>query len=157
MHAFRLGPSSAWASALLGSWSRLESKVLEPDRAQSLAVTLLEQLPPAERAARTLRILQRAESLPSLDRALAVTGAPWSVELGQAWLEALRAQEDMSPRTMALLGSLRQAALALPPECLRATTVPLELPASLAHWGQALDRFHHTLSLRRILHEELTP
>ena len=157
VHAFRLGPSSAWALALLGSWSHLESKVLEPERAQSLAVTLLEQLPPAERAERTLRILQRAESLPSLDRALAVTGAPWSPELGRAWLQALRELADMSPRAMALLGSLRQAALALPPECLAAATVPLELPALLAHWGQALHRFQHTLSLRRILHEELTP
>lgn len=157
VHAFRLGPSSTWASALLDSWSRLKSKVLEPERAQSLAVTLLEQLPPVERAARTLRILQRVESLPSLDRALAVTGAPWSVELGEAWLCELRAQQDMGPRAMALLGSLRQAAIAMPPECLAAATAPFELPQALAHWGQALQRFHHTVSLRRILHEELTP
>ena len=155
--AFRLGASPEWASVLLQAWTRLEAKVLEPERAQTLAVTVLEQLPPAERAERALRTLRRGESLPSLDRALALASAPWSVALGQAWLQALRELEEMSSRTMALLGSLRQAAIALPPECLAPASEPFALPLSLKPWNAALQRFQRTLMLRRVLHEELKP
>jgi hypothetical protein len=155
--ALRLGASSPWASALLAFWSHCESKVLDAERAQTLAVSVLEQLPPAERAARTLRILGRAESLPSLDRALAVTPAPWPAKLGYTWLQALRELYDPSTRATALLGALRQAAMALPPECLATAAEPFELPAPLYRWSQELHRFQHTVSLRRILYEELKP
>ncbi|HYO51230.1 DUF5691 domain-containing protein, partial [Archangium sp.] len=150
-HALRLGVSSTWGTALLAWWSRCESKVLEAERAQLLAVSVLEQLPPAERAARTLRILRRAESLPSLDRALAVTPAPWPVELGLAWLQALRELNDPGTRATALLGALRQATLALPPACFATATEPYELPQPLYRWKKDFHRFQQTLSLRRIL------
>lgn len=156
-HAFRLGASSSWAKALLAFWSRCESKVLEAERAQTLAISVLEQLEPAERAARTLRILHRAESLPSLDRALGVTPAPWPAALGHAWLQAVRELYDPSTRATALLGALRQAAIALPPECFPNATEPFGLPPPLSRWEQELFHFQRTLSLRRILHEELKP
>ncbi|PTL76934.1 hypothetical protein DAT35_47590 [Vitiosangium sp. GDMCC 1.1324] len=156
-HALRLGVSSSWGMALLAWWSRCESKVLEAERAQLLAVSVLEQLPPAERAARTLRILQRAESLPSLDRALALTPAPWPAKLGYSWLQALHELYDPSTRATALLGVFRQAALALPPECLATAAEPFDLPTPLSRWNQELRRFQQTVSLRRILHEELKP
>ncbi len=155
--ALRLGASSPWASALLTFWSRCESKVLDAERAQTLAVTVLEQLPPAERAARALRIINRAESLPSLDRALAVTPAPWPAKLGYTWLQSLRELYDPSTRATALLGALRQAAMALPPECLATAAEPFELPHPLYRWSQEFHRFQHAVSLRRILHEELKP
>jgi hypothetical protein len=156
-HALRLGVSSTWGAALLAWWSRCESKVLEAERAQLLAVSVLEQLPPAERAARTLRVLRRAESLPSLDRTLSVTPAPWPAELGHAWLQALRELYDPGTRATALLGALRPAALALPPACFATATEPFELPQPLSSWNQEFHRFQRTISLRRILHEELKP
>jgi hypothetical protein len=155
--AFRLGTSSPWASALLAFWSRCESKVLDAERAQLLAVSVLEQLPPEERAARTLRILARAESLPSLDRALTLVPAPWPAKLGDAWLQALRETYDTSTRATALFGALRHASLALSPECLANATSPYELPPPLSHWSRELHRFQQTVSLRRILYEELKP
>ncbi len=155
--ALRLGPSSPWASALLAFWSRCESKVLDAERAQLLAISVLEQLPPEERAARALRILARAESLPSLDRALSLVPTPWPAKLGSAWLQALRELHDTSTRATALLGALRHASLALPPECLASATEPYELPPPLSHWGPQLHRFQQTVSLRRILYEELKP
>jgi hypothetical protein len=153
--ALRLGVSSPWAAALLAFWTRCESKVLDAERAQTLAISVMEQLPPAERAARTLRILRRAESLPSLDRALAVTPAPWTAELGHAWLQSLRELYDPSTRATALLGALRQASTALPPECLPNAMDPFGLPPPLSRWNQELLRFQQTVSLRRILYEEL--
>lgn len=156
-HALHLGGSSSWGTALLAWWSRCESKVLEAERAQLLAVSVFEQLPPEERAARTLRIFQRAESLPSLDRALALTPAPWPAKLGYSWLQSLRELYDPSTRATALLGVFRQAALALPPECLATATEPFELPAPLSRWNPELHRFQQTVSLRRILYEELKP
>ncbi len=153
----RLGVSSPWASTLLAFWSRCESKVLDAERAQTLAVSVFEQLPAAERAARTLRIFQRTESLPSLDRALALTPAPWPAKLGYVWLQALRELYDPTTRALALLGVFRQAALALPPECLATAAEPFALPAPLHRWNQDLHRFQQTVSLRRILHEELKP
>ncbi|WP_375772231.1 DUF5691 domain-containing protein [Archangium gephyra] len=155
--ALRLGTSSPWASALLAFWSRCESKVLDAERAQMLAVSVLEQLPPDERAARTLRILARAESLPSLDRALPLVPAPWPAKLGYVWLQAIRELYDPSTRATALLGALRRAAIALPPECLANATDPYELPPPLSRWSQELHRFQQTVSLRRILYEELKP
>ncbi len=155
--ALRLGTSSPWASALLAFWSRCESKVLDAERAQLLAVSVLELLPADERAARTLRILARSESLPSLDRALPLVPAPWPAQLGHAWLQALRELHDPSTRATALLGALRQASLALPPECLANATEPYELPPPLYRWSQELHRFQRTVSLRRTLHEELKP
>jgi hypothetical protein len=155
--ALRLGTSSPWASALLAFWSRCESKVLDAERAQLLAVSVLEQLPPDERAARTLRILDRAESLPSLDRALPLVPAPWPAKLGYAWLQALRELYDPSTRATALLGALRHASTALPPECLANATDPYELPPPLYRWSQELHRFQQTVSLRRTLYEELKP
>lgn len=156
-HALRLGVSSGWGAALLGWWSRCESKVLEAERAQMLAVSVLEQLPSADRAARTLRILLRAESLPSLDRALALTPAPWPPALGYEYLKALRELYDAGTRATALFGALRQAALALPPECLATAAEPLGLPLPLSRWKQELHRFQQTVTLRHILHEELKP
>ncbi|QRK05982.1 hypothetical protein JQX13_38520 [Archangium violaceum] len=155
--ALRLGASSPWAMTLLGFWSRCESKVLDAERAQSLAVSVLEQLPPNERAARTLRVLERAETLPSLDRALALTPAPWPAKLGYTWLQALRELYDPTTRAVALLGAFRQAAIALPPECLPTAAEPFALPAPLHRWNPELHRFQQTVSLRRILHEELKP
>jgi hypothetical protein len=118
---------------------------------------VLEQLPPDERAARTLRILARAESLPSLDRALPLVPAPWPAKLGYAWLQAIRELYDPSTRATALLGALRQASIALPPECLANATDPYELPPPLYRWSQELHRFQQTVSLRRTLYEELKP
>ncbi|HEX8818870.1 MAG TPA: DUF5691 domain-containing protein [Archangium sp.] len=155
--ALRLGTSSPWGSALLAFWSRCESKVLDAERAQMLAVSVLEQLPPDERATRTLRILARAESLPSLDRALPLVPAPWPAKLGYAWLQAIRELYDPSTRATALLGALRQASMALPPECLANATDPYELPHPLYRWSQEMHRFQQTVSLRRILYEELKP
>ncbi|WP_257461416.1 DUF5691 domain-containing protein [Archangium lipolyticum] len=155
--ALRLGVSSSWAMALLGFWTRCESKVLDAERAQTLAISVMEQLPPAERAARTLRILRRAESLPSLDRALAVTPAPWPADLGHAWLESLRELYDPSTRATALLGALRKASTALPPQCLPNAVDPLVLPSPLQRWNAEMHRFQQTVSLRRILYEELKP
>ena len=60
-----------------------------------------------------------------------------------------------STRATALLGALRQAALALPPECFPNTTEPFGLPQPLSRWDQELHHFQRTLSLRRILYEEL--
>ncbi|ADO70999.1 DUF5691 domain-containing protein [Stigmatella aurantiaca] len=155
--ALRLGASSDWAAALLSFWPRLDSKVLEPERAQSLAITVFGHLPLAERASRTLRILQGEDALPSLERALALTPAPWPVELGRAWLQALRAQDVSNPRALALFGSLRHAALALPFECLEAASEPFESASPLLQGHPALQRFQQTVSQRRILHQELTP
>ena len=155
--ALRLGTSSTWASALLAFWSRCESKVLDAERAQMLAVSVLDQLPLEERAARTLRILNRAESLPSLDRALPMVPAPWPAKLGYAFLQAIRELYDPSTRATALLVVLRYAAYALPPECLANATDPYELPHPLYRWNQDMHLFQRIVSLRRILHEELKP
>jgi hypothetical protein len=153
--ALQLGASLPWASALLGFWARCEAKVLGADRAQTLALSVFEQMEPSERAARALRLLRGAERLPSLASALVATPRPWPVELGRAWLQVLRGAEELNFRTEAVLDSLPPAALTLPEECLAAAAEPLELPRALAPWNQALHRFQQTVSLRRILYEEL--
>ncbi|MDC0714861.1 DUF5691 domain-containing protein [Stigmatella sp. ncwal1] len=155
--ALRLEASPAWAAALLSFWPRLDAKVLEPERAQSLSMTVFEHLPLEERSSRTLRILRGQDALPSLERALALTPAPWPVTLGRAWLQALREQDTPSPRALALVGSLRHAALALPFECLEAASESFELTSPLFQGNPALQRFQQTVSQRRILHQELTP
>ncbi|HSP81264.1 MAG TPA: DUF5691 domain-containing protein [Myxococcaceae bacterium] len=155
--ALRLGAESDWASALLGFWSGCEAKVLSSERAQSLALSVFEQLEPTERAGRALRLLRGTGRLPSLASALEATPAPWPEELGRAWLQTLRGIAALNVKTEAVLDSLHHAALALPEACLATAAEPFEIPRALSPWRAALDRFQQTVSLRRILYEELKP
>jgi hypothetical protein len=154
-HAMRLGASPDWASALLDFWARQNPKVLPPERAESLAFTLFEALPPSERAGHTLRVLRGAQTLPRLEQALALTPAPWPVELARAWLLALRQQNDTTNRALALFTSIPRSALVLPAECLAAAAEPFHLPTPLSPWQRELDRFQTSVSICRTLHEEL--
>ncbi|EPX62498.1 hypothetical protein D187_008686 [Cystobacter fuscus DSM 2262] len=156
-HAMHLGASPAWASALFDFWARQNPKVLPPERAENLASTLFEALPPPERAGHTLRVFRGAQALPPLERALALTPAPWPEELARAWLSALRQQHDATPRALALLGVLSRSALILPAACLAAAAEPIDLPAPLSYWQRELHRFQTSVSLCRTLHEELKP
>ncbi|ATB32134.1 DUF5691 domain-containing protein [Melittangium boletus] len=149
-HAFRLEPSSAWASALFDSWSSQRSNTLSTSRAQSLAHTVFEQLPTAERASRTLSVLRGTTSLPWREHAVALTPAPWPRELGMAWINALY-------DTPHAVGPLWHAVRALPAECLSAAAELRPLPQRLGAYRYVFERLQQLVSFIRILHEELKP
>ncbi|WP_434388930.1 DUF5691 domain-containing protein [Melittangium boletus] len=149
-HAFRLEPSLAWAAALLDVWSAQPAHRLTATRAQSLALTVFEQLPASERTAHSLRLLRGTATLPWREQALALTPAPWPRELGMAWLNALYD----NPNTV---GPLWRAVRALPPECLLAAANAPPPPLRLSAYRSVFERFQRLVTLFRILHEELNP
>jgi len=149
-HAFRLAPSSTWASALFDIWSTQVANQLTTPRAQSLALTVFEQLPVAERAERTLSVLHGTTSLPWREQAVSLTPAPWPRELGMAWINALY-------DTPHAVGPLWHAVRALPPECLRVAAELRPLPPRLSAYRYVFERLQQLVSFIRILHEELKP
>jgi hypothetical protein len=149
-HAYRLKPSSRWASAMFDTWSREASRRANQLPAQALAINLFEQLTPSERAARTLRVLRGQETLPEASLALSRTPGPWPRELGMAWLNTVYEHPHLG-------GALCLAVSALPPECLLAASDAPPPPVRLAAYRDLFEHLQQLVSVFRILHEELKP
>lgn len=154
-----------WAMVLWESWYESQTASARHDASVEPWGELLSVIPKrqAEQFVRRQLSEQSGDLEARLSHTVGALQAPWGVDLGNAYLDALRAHVSHLKPSMTdnygWLPTLQRAVHALPPECFRHALEPWTVPEPrdyyMHQWARDLEKFTETIRIRKRIREEI--